>query len=363
MNATRLLRAVVIGGGLIGLTVAINFGLLGAGLGAIVALDGGQGHNNNSNLAFAAIYLAGLAIALRRLRGEVAGARRRWPVVGLAIVLVTSATSLVALDMLHPEPRPGLFSLLYANSSLLAQGELWRAASAALAHVHVGHLALNMFALWALIIGRDGLEQTLGGRRVLAAYAFAVVVASLGVFELRPDAVVVGASGGVMGMLGLALVTTIAQARTNSSAGAGRRIGELAVWAAAIMLFGVGTNSIGLAGVKIANAAHLLGLAAGVVAGIACWRTAARAAVPDQTLDVVIVETADGQRRTFLVVAPGELIAFPGPRSAAEREQLATLAARAVPGARLVADRPWLDEQSARELSDLLGLSAYAVRT
>lgn len=85
----------------------------------------------------------------------------------------------------------------------LDQGEWWRLITAAFLHANLIHLAMNMFVLW--IVGAP-VEQAIGRGRFLALYLVAGLAGSAGALVFSPNAVTVGASGAIFGILGAALV-------------------------------------------------------------------------------------------------------------------------------------------------------------
>lgn len=82
---------------------------------------------------------------------------------------------------------------------IAANGDYIRVLGSGFLHYGLMHLAVNMFALW--IIGRDT-ELVLGRARYLAVYAVSIIGGSAAVMFLQTDAVTVGASGAVFGLLG-----------------------------------------------------------------------------------------------------------------------------------------------------------------
>ena len=85
----------------------------------------------------------------------------------------------------------------------LAEGEWWRLLTAAFLHGSLIHLGLNMFVLW--FIGAP-VEQAIGRGRFLALYIVSGLAGSAGALLFSPNAVTVGASGAIFGILGAALV-------------------------------------------------------------------------------------------------------------------------------------------------------------
>jgi membrane associated rhomboid family serine protease len=85
----------------------------------------------------------------------------------------------------------------------LAHGEWWRLITAAFLHAGVLHLAMNMLILW--LVGAQ-LETAIGRGRYLLLYLVSGLSGSAGALLLSPNAVTVGASGAIFGLLGALLV-------------------------------------------------------------------------------------------------------------------------------------------------------------
>jgi membrane associated rhomboid family serine protease len=85
----------------------------------------------------------------------------------------------------------------------LDQGEWYRLITAAFLHGSLIHLALNMVVLW--IVGAP-VETAIGRGRFLALYLISGIAGSAGALLLDPNAITVGASGAIFGVLGAALV-------------------------------------------------------------------------------------------------------------------------------------------------------------
>ncbi len=82
---------------------------------------------------------------------------------------------------------------------LVADGEWWRIVSSGFLHAGLLHLAFNMFALYQLGLA---LEPTLGRLRFAILYGGSLLAGSLGVLVVDPNALTVGASGAVFGLMG-----------------------------------------------------------------------------------------------------------------------------------------------------------------
>jgi membrane associated rhomboid family serine protease len=86
---------------------------------------------------------------------------------------------------------------------LVADGEWWRLITAAFLHYGFLHLGLNMLVLW--FIG-PALEDYLGHWRYLLLYVVSGLAGSAGALIWSPNALTVGASGAIWGLMGAALV-------------------------------------------------------------------------------------------------------------------------------------------------------------
>ena len=81
-------------------------------------------------------------------------------------------------------------------------GEYYRLLTASFLHANIAHLLFNMYALW--IIGMQ-LESFIGKWRFLVVYLFSAISGSLLSVAVTPNAVSVGASGAIFGLLGALL--------------------------------------------------------------------------------------------------------------------------------------------------------------
>lgn len=86
---------------------------------------------------------------------------------------------------------------------LVADGEWWRIVTAGFLHAGLLHLAFNMYFLWFL---GNLLEPEIGRLRFGLIYAVSLLGGSLGALVISPDAVTVGASGAVFGLMGAAIL-------------------------------------------------------------------------------------------------------------------------------------------------------------
>jgi len=85
----------------------------------------------------------------------------------------------------------------------VAEGEWWRLLTAAFLHGGLIHLGMNMLMLWWI---GSPMEESLGRVRFLALYLVAGLAGSAGALLFTPNAITVGASGAIFGILGAALV-------------------------------------------------------------------------------------------------------------------------------------------------------------
>jgi membrane associated rhomboid family serine protease len=144
------------------------------------------------------------------------------------------------------------FTYRFAEVGVLVHaGEFYRLLTAVFLHHDVIHLGMNMYALW---IYGQGLEQREGRARFAAVFVAAGVIGNVAsYFVVSGMAVAVGASGGVFGLLGVALVRA---RQTNSDM---RSLLTILAINLAIPFVVPGINV----------AAHLGGLAAGALYAVA----------------------------------------------------------------------------------------------
>ena len=96
---------------------------------------------------------------------------------------------------------------VYGNGALygplVADGEWWRIVSSGFLHAGLLHLAFNMYFLYFL---GTMLEPVIGKLRFAAIYLVSLLGGSFGALLISPDAVTVGASGAVFGLMGAAIL-------------------------------------------------------------------------------------------------------------------------------------------------------------
>lgn len=96
-----------------------------------------------------------------------------------------------------------LFGDLALFGPAVADGEVWRLVTSGFLHAGIIHIAFNMYLLWVL---GNMLEPALGTPRFGALYATALLWGSFGALLVEPNALTVGASGAIFGILGAAFV-------------------------------------------------------------------------------------------------------------------------------------------------------------
>jgi membrane associated rhomboid family serine protease len=85
----------------------------------------------------------------------------------------------------------------------VAAGDYWRLITAGFLHSGILHIGFNMYILYWL---GTMLEPALGHARFLALYLASLLAGSFGALVVSPNAVTVGASGAVFGLMGAAFV-------------------------------------------------------------------------------------------------------------------------------------------------------------
>jgi membrane associated rhomboid family serine protease len=130
--------------------------------------------------------------------------------------------------------------------------EYWRLVTGGFLHAGFIHILFNMYLLWVL---GQMLEPALGSARFLALYATALLWGSFGALLVQPDAVTVGASGAVFGLMGAAAVELRA-----------RGINPFQTSIGMLIIFNLMLSFV-LSNISIGG--HVGGLAGGVVAAVA----------------------------------------------------------------------------------------------
>jgi membrane associated rhomboid family serine protease len=137
----------------------------------------------------------------------------------------------------------------------VAAGDWWRLVTGAFLHASLIHVGLNMLMLWWF---GQALESALGRARFAGIYLVSILAGSAGALLFAPTEPVVGASGGVFGILGAGLVLER------------RNINVFGGGALLVVLLNLGFTLIQPSNVSIGG--HLGGLAGGALAILALSR-------------------------------------------------------------------------------------------
>jgi rhomboid protease GluP len=196
------------------------------------------------------------------LHTPVASARVRLPLsrpfvtyILLALIVLVFIAD-VALERLTGQPV--VFYLGAQLNSWVGAGENWRLLSAIFLHGSLTHLAFNGWALYSL--GRD-IEAFYSPLWFTAIYFVSGLAGNLAWYLLGSDVPSVGASGAIFGLIG-AEVAYFVRNRQLFGAFGRQRLGNLAVLIGINLVFGFTIPNIN-------NYAHLGGLAAGFLLGLA----------------------------------------------------------------------------------------------
>jgi rhomboid protease GluP len=157
------------------------------------------------------------------------------------------------------DPSTGALYVLGAKeNSAIDGGAWWRLLTPMVLHGSVLHLLFNSWALYAL---GPAVEAAYGARRFLAIYLLAGLAGSMASYLFNPDALSVGASGAIFGLLG-ALAARIFSARSVLGRDATKmQFGQIGSMIAINLLFGFTVQGID-------NAAHIGGLVLGGLVGL-----------------------------------------------------------------------------------------------
>src|SRR4051794_10979989 len=162
-------------------------------------------------------------------------------------------TALIAINLLiyfgsATNGRINLDFGLYGPA--VANGDWYRLVTAGFLHASIIHVGFNMYILWFL---GNLLEPALGPVRFFALYMASLLAGSFGALLLSPNALTVGASGAIFGLMGAAFVMQRARGIDPMQGG----IGPLIVLNL-VLSFVLSNVSIG---------GHLGGLIGGALAG------------------------------------------------------------------------------------------------
>jgi membrane associated rhomboid family serine protease len=128
---------------------------------------------------------------------------------------------------------------------LVAEGEWYRLITSGFLHAGLLHLAMNMYLLYLL---GSALEPAFGRARFAAVYSTSLLCGSLGVMLLDPNALTVGASGAVFGLMGALFLAFRARGINPWSTGIGPTIAINLVFTFTIPGISIGGHVGGLLG-------------------------------------------------------------------------------------------------------------------
>lgn len=122
-----------------------------------------------------------------------------------ALIGINAAVYLVTVVQGNGLNNPGgrLFSDWALYGPVVHNGDWWRLITAAFLHAGLIHIGSNMLALWWL---GGPVEQYLGPVRYVALYLVSGLAGSAGALVVDPNAVTVGASGAIFGIMGALLI-------------------------------------------------------------------------------------------------------------------------------------------------------------
>jgi membrane associated rhomboid family serine protease len=101
------------------------------------------------------------------------------------------------------DPGGSLFYKWALFGPSVDHGDWWRLITSAFLHASVIHIAFNMLALWWL---GAPVEMVLGRVRFIGLYLVSGLAGAAGALVANPNAVTVGASGAIFGLLGAGLI-------------------------------------------------------------------------------------------------------------------------------------------------------------
>ncbi len=144
-----------------------------------------------------------------------------------------------------------VFHNLALDGPQVANGDWYRIVTGGFLHAGVLHIAFNMFALF--ILGTL-LEPAIGSPRFLGIYGVSLLAGSLGALITTPNALTVGASGAVFGLMSAAFI--IARHR-----GLEQVAGQIGIYVLINLAFTFGVSGISVGG-------HIGGLIGGALAAL-----------------------------------------------------------------------------------------------
>jgi membrane associated rhomboid family serine protease len=141
----------------------------------------------------------------------------------------------------------------------VGDGEVYRLVTSGFLHSGLFHLLVNMYTLW--ILGTI-LEPAVGRMRFLLIYFVSLLAGSFGALLVTPNALTVGASGAIFGLMSAAVLVLRRRGIDPMSTG-------LPIWIGINLVFSFAVPGISIGG-------HVGGLVGGALAAIALYEIPAR---------------------------------------------------------------------------------------
>lgn len=185
-------------------------------------------------------------------------ARGRGSVMPLATYAILGVTAAVSLTALFSSEGGLIAGFLALDKPSVAAGEIWRLWTVTLVHGNILHFGFNMYALW---LCGPIVEQIYGPVRTVLFYLVAAAAGSIATFALSEGNPVVGASGAIFGLFGLLFAASRLHLPMLD-----RRGRALVSQVGTLIVINI---IIGFGFANIDNVAHIGGLAAGVLLGVA----------------------------------------------------------------------------------------------
>jgi membrane associated rhomboid family serine protease len=133
----------------------------------------------------------------------------------------------------------------------VADGEIWRLLTSGFLHAGLLHLMFNGFALYVL---GTMLEPAIGRLRFAVIFFVSLLAGSFGALLVEPDALTVGASGAIFGLMSAAIVVMRNRGINPMESGLGLWLGINLVFTFAIPGISIGGHIGGLVGGALAAA-------------------------------------------------------------------------------------------------------------
>ena len=152
----------------------------------------------------------------------------------------------------------------------VADGDYWRVVTAGFLHAGFFHLLFNMFSLW--ILGTL-LEPAIGQLRFALIFFVSVLAGSFGALVVDPNSLTVGASGGIFGLMGAAVIVMRNRGINPMESGLG-------IWIGLNLLITFTVSGISIGG-------HIGGLVGGTLAALVLFEAPSVLRVPPGVANVL----------------------------------------------------------------------------